>query len=289
MPVKIQFRYFMRLPKPIRDRIWELHRHRGGVRHYLTQLPNRFNNEKLPPRHYAAIDTETNEMVRTGLGVKALHTFWDKEDKPIKGESDAKVRLVGETWCHTDHGSNAVSITTILKTRIHGTLYNLHYRKYIRINYKFDVIVLDGEHTCLQPLFSLQHWNRINWGDLRDRWFWNVQHLALDIASCRNDVEKAVAALPAIKHVYLLVYRDPMCANGAPRTWKEFDKQRHFNKHKFMHITDFRALHPCKKARPCECETESSRAVDVERAFRRAFLAEYKLMMVEIAVVADPY
>ncbi|KAK5636384.1 hypothetical protein RRF57_012096 [Xylaria bambusicola] len=298
MPPLKEFTLFMELPKNVRDKIWELHRENRGVRHYFSDVLMSISESKTS-RHYAALDTETNTMVRTRLSRKTLETYWDKNSRPIKGESDDKVALEGRSWIYTSYGTDAKSIITATKptksppysTATYGiTLFNLATgRTHIRMNYTKDVVVFEGLYACLQRMFNPRRKDPIRWQDLEGHWLENVQHLALSIAGCRHNAEKIIATLPKLKHLYLIVQRDRKCSHGPPRGWKTFDSQRHMTKHKFMPFDLFRALHPDKAANPCECETDTTRAFAVERAFKRAFLAEYKADDVDITVVADPY
>ncbi|KAI1359770.1 hypothetical protein F5Y08DRAFT_68960 [Xylaria arbuscula] len=280
-----RFEKFMLLPKKIRDRIWKIHNSNRRVRHYFSQVPTKHTY----PRYYAAIDMESNRMLQNALGPRDRLAFWDKDATPVMGESDAMILLRGRTWSpYLRDYRSAMSIVTTFGTRNQRLyMYSLTRRRYIHMNYAVDMVVLDGLHSCFQPLFKLGQ-SRVVWRDLQNTWLWNVQHLALGIDGCRENIEKSIAALPAIKHVYLLVHRDPQCPHGAPREWWNFE-EKYMNEHKFMHIRDFVTLHPCQKKNPCECETKLFRAINVKHDFQRAFLAEYKLDVVKIAVVADPY
>ncbi|KAI0505143.1 hypothetical protein F5B22DRAFT_629066 [Xylaria bambusicola] len=210
------------------------------------------------------------------------------------------VALKGRTWIYTSYGDDAKSIITATKpgksSPYHMTklfqparFHLVAGTKHIRMNYTKDVIVLESLYCCLRRLLPPRHKHPIRWQDLEGHWVSNVQHLALSIAGCRHSAEKIIATLPKLKHLYLIVQRDQKCSHGSPREWTNFDKQQHMTKHNFMHFDHFRALHPDKAINSCECETNPTRAFAVERAFKRAFLAEYKADNVEIVVVADPY
>ncbi len=268
------FHLFNKLPREIQDMIWKLHREHRGIRHYLTESPQ-------TTRHYAAIDIETNLFARTLLTKRTASIFWDENDRPTKGESDAKIRLIGVNSV-SEPGDFAKSVATAN----YPTTWRKVSQPHIRINYKTDVVVLEGVFVCLRPVFSLQHALPIGLMDLVGHWLANVHFLAVNVASCRMGVERGIAALPALEHLYLVVYRDPECRHGAPRKWRHFEKSL-LDAHNFLPLHDFISLHP-KNNRQCDCEFNDFRALEARATFRKAFALEGKPNM-SISIVADPY
>ncbi|KAI1428048.1 hypothetical protein F5Y12DRAFT_70775 [Xylaria sp. FL1777] len=275
MPPSTTFHLFNRLPREIQDMVWRLHRERRGIRHYLTE-------SQPATRHYAAIDIETNLFAQTLLTKRVANTFWDENDRPIRGESDAKIQLIGVNYV-SQPGDFAKSVST--------AKYPVTWRKVsrpqIRINYTTDVVVLEGVFVCLRPVFRLQHALPIQWTDLLHHWLRNVQYLAVNAGSCRMGIQTRIATLPALEQVYLVIYRDPECRYGAPRHWRNFDKSL-LDTHNFLPFDDFVNLHPSNANIECDCETNDFRALEVRAAFRRAFLDEGQPNM-SISIVADPY
>ncbi|KAI0429259.1 hypothetical protein F5Y09DRAFT_264350 [Xylaria sp. FL1042] len=272
------FHPFKRLPPEIQDKIWQFHRQHRGIRHYLTQT-------EPVTRHYAAIDIETNRFVRTLVTHGTASKFWDEDDKPIRGESDAKICLVGTHTVFTS-GCRAESPTTVKGSPVRPLLSNVN-RPRIRINYKTDVVVLESHFVCLQPAFKLQHRLPFQRADLENHWLRHVQRLAISTSGCRMGVERRIAALPSLEHLYLVVYRDPECWCGAPLRWKNFDKSL-LDVHKFLAFDDFVDLHRSYTTRPCDCELNGFRANEILATFLRAFDTE-GVQDMKISIVADPY
>ncbi|KAI1346155.1 hypothetical protein F5Y01DRAFT_322048 [Xylaria sp. FL0043] len=281
------FYYFRNLPQEVQNRIWQLHREHRGIRHYLTHS----NHSGPATRHYTAIDIETDRFIRTILTRGTARNFWNEEGEPIRGESDAKVRLIGTNWA-SDAGRSAMSLTTAsiipFVSPPTWSFWSKKFNPVIRINYKTDVVVLESDFNCLQPLFRLQHRLGLPFRqDLQDHWLRHVQHLAVNTGGCRMGVERDIAKLPSLEQLYIVVYRDPECCLRRPRGWANFDKSL-LNEHKFLPYDDFVNLHLSLTVQPCGCELNSYRSNEVLGWFQRAFDIE-GVQDMKISIVADPY
>ncbi|TGJ78708.1 hypothetical protein E0Z10_g10054 [Xylaria hypoxylon] len=226
------FHVSTQLPKEIRDMIWKFHREHRGIRHYFTESPHGC-------RHYAAVDIETGLFARTILTPRIAGTYWDDgKDRPIKGESDAKIRLIGYNYV-----SKPDDFAKSVATAKYPRTWRKVAKPYIRMNYTTDVVVLEGIFVCLKPVFPLQHSLPGDFTELDEHWLTNVRYLAVNVASCRMSVENPIATLVNLEHLYLDIYRDPECRYGAPRHWKDFDKTL-LDTRNFLPFIDFINLHP---------------------------------------------
>src|SRR5437868_9647213 len=98
------FHLFPQLPPELQDLIWKCHRERRGIRHYFVKSGDSC-------RHYAAIDIETGLFANTFLTKRHIKTYWDDDCRPIKGETDYKIRLTGSRYV-SEPGDFAKSVTT---------------------------------------------------------------------------------------------------------------------------------------------------------------------------------
>ncbi|KAI0818270.1 hypothetical protein GGR55DRAFT_68618 [Xylaria sp. FL0064] len=278
----IAFYYFRSLPRDVQNRIWELHREHRGIRHCLTL------SGPLNERHYTAIDIETDRFIRTQLTRGTALNFWNAEGEPIRGESDAKIRLIGTNKVSLP-GMEAKSLTTVGQSVFRAYWYP-QFQPYIRINYKKDVVVLESDFVCLEPVFRLQHRVPFQRADLQNHWLRHVQHLAVNTSGCRQGVERRssiVAALPSLEQLWIIVYRDPECCLHEPMSWANFDKSL-LDEHKFIPYHHFVNLHRSLTNQPCDCELDGYRSNEILAAFQRAFDVE-GVQDMNISIVADPY
>ncbi|KAI0450728.1 hypothetical protein F5B21DRAFT_528739 [Xylaria acuta] len=269
-----RFTLFTQLPPELRAMIWKFHRQQRGMRHYITE-------SEYSVRHYAAIDIETDLFARTLLTKRTAEKYWDEDDNPVKGESDARLRLIGLNYV-PEPGGFGKSPTTAR----HSTTWRKVQRPYIRIHYPTDVVLLEATYLCLKPAFHLQA--ALPRGLENDHWLHNVRHLALGVASCRLRVEDTVALLANLRTLRLVVYRDPACPYGAPRGWRDFEKGL-LDCRNFLPFADFVRLHPDHDGIECDCETMDVRVLEVRAAFRTALQAAFVDHDVAVSMVADPY
>ncbi|KAI0970436.1 hypothetical protein F4678DRAFT_462664 [Xylaria arbuscula] len=269
------FHPFIRLPPEIKNMIWELHRQRGGIRHYLTE-----SGQSV--RHYAAIDLETNLSAETIITKGQAKRYWGPNNRPVRGESDAKIRLKGMNYVSTP-GDFATSVVTANYTQN----WRLVSAPCIRFNYKNDVVVLEGMYNCIIPAFKLRFRLPFFRVDLVGHWLNNVQLLAIHSSRVNVGVERTTAALPMLRHLYLLVDRDPDCVHGAPRNWPDFDTSL-LEERKFLPFDHFVNLHPTSAGQPCDCDLDDYKSLEMQALFRGAFV-HFDKPNVPITIVADPY
>ncbi|KAI1290520.1 hypothetical protein F5Y03DRAFT_62933 [Xylaria venustula] len=265
------------LSPEIQNRIQELRRQRGGIRHYLTESEGSI-------RHYGAIDIETNLFAETYITRGDARRFWDMNGRPIRGETDSRIRLIGINYFAMP-GGLATSVVTANFTL--NSPWCFKSAPNIRINYNKDVVVMEGMYNCLIPAFNLRKRLPFSRSDLAGHWLENVQLLAVHTSSIPRTVDRTIAALPMLLHLYLLVHRDPQCVYGAPRTWPDFSPSL-LEQRKFLPFHHFAALHPRNPSVRCDCEVDAYRSHEMERILRRALL-HFDKSYVKITIVADPY
>ncbi|KAI2465744.1 hypothetical protein F4781DRAFT_13315 [Annulohypoxylon bovei var. microspora] len=248
------FKYFLKLPVELQYMIWDCYRNQRGLRHYLMLA-------KIPTnvRFYACINIDIDKFVYSYRGNKPRkqQLRWPPSH-PASGEEFEVIRLVGhyrtpelDIAARSIVATNSKDIETWAKKALNSL--------FLRINFAKDLVFVDGGDTgmCLRPISNLlvgfQQFLLIA---SNDHWFQRVRHLAIQLKQNQTHLDyyslQAINLLSKLENLYLVVYRDPDCSYGAPRSWRHFDKAL-MDEYNFFPYDDFCRLHPHYDDRHCKC------------------------------------
>ncbi|KAI1390330.1 uncharacterized protein F4822DRAFT_232927 [Hypoxylon trugodes] len=167
-----------------------------------------------------------------------------------------------------------------------------HYTS-VRINFRKDLIVFDGEKTRS----SLGYLSPFNW-HFRQldglHWFKRVRHLAIQLRPCQlrldDEAVMEIESMPELETILVVVYRDPNCIYGAPRTWRTFHKGL-MDEYNYISYETFEKHHPQNKKFRCACCKFGDSARFIQRYLKDRIGSYWNYVCedVDFRVVADPY